>query len=198
MRRLQVIAACAGLAPLVTGVIPARADSGLTRAIDPAKSKAQFSIRHVFVEHVTGTVPIASGSVTLSAGSTVPTGITAVLDATRISSGDPDRDGSLESPDYFDTKNFPTWTFVSSKIAVTGPATFVVDGTLRIHGVTQPERLDVTVSGTTAQPVYHATGAIDRHAFGMKGTRLDPAIGDEASVTLDVSLKAPSEPPGRP
>jgi polyisoprenoid-binding protein YceI len=121
----------------------------------------------------------------------IPAAVTAVLDATRISSGDPDRDGSLESPDYFDAKRFPTWTFASSKISLTGPATFVMEGTLTIHGVTQPERLDVTVGGSAVAPLYHATGGIDRHAFGMKGTRLDPAIGDQADVTLDISLAAP-------
>jgi polyisoprenoid-binding protein YceI len=191
--RPWVIVACAFLAlPALVAVRgPVQADSAASRAIDPAKSQAQFSIRHIFVEHVTGTVPILTGSVTLPAGSKIPAAVTAVLDATKIKSGDPDRDGSLESPDYFDTKTFPTWTFASTKIEATGPATFVVEGTLTIHGVTQPERLDVTVAGTAAQPRYHATGSIDRHAFGMKGTRLDPAIGDQADVTLDISLSAP-------
>lgn len=191
LRAIAICTALAFLAPLVMRAGPAGADAALPRAIDPAKSKAQFSIRHIFVEHVTGTVPIVRGSVSLVPGSTIPAAVTAVLDATRISSGDPDRDGSLESPDYFDAKNFPTWTFTSSKIEATGAAAFVVDGTLTIHGVTQPERLAVTVGGTAAQPLYHATGAIDRHAFGMKGTRLDPAIGDQAEVTLDISLAAP-------
>jgi polyisoprenoid-binding protein YceI len=190
MRASQALSVFAFAACLTRGA-PVHADSALPRAIDPAKSKAQFSIRHIFVEHVTGSVPIASGAVTLAPGSTIPAGVSAVLDATRISSGDPDRDGSLESPDYFDTKKFPTWTFASSKIEATGPASFVVDGTLTIHGVTQPERLEVSVSGTPARPQYHAVGSIDRHAFGMKGTRLDPAIGDQADVTLDISLMAP-------
>ena len=37
--------------------------------------------------------------------------------------------------------------------------------------------------------VYHAVGHIDRHAFGMKGMRLDPVIGEIVDVTLDVALK---------
>lgn len=48
-----------------------------------------------------------------------------------------------------------------------------MDGMLTIHGVTRPEHLDVTITGTAAEPIYHAAGNIDRHAFGMKGTRLD-------------------------
>jgi polyisoprenoid-binding protein YceI len=159
------------------------------REIDAAKSSAQFSIEHIFVERVTGTVPILSGSVTVPPGASLPTGVTAVLDATRISSGDRDRDRSLESPDYFDTKNFPTWTFTSTKVVSTGPAACGIDGTLTLHGVSVAQHLDVTIRGDEAHPVYHAVGRINRHAFGMKGARLDPVIGDAADVTLDIILK---------
>jgi polyisoprenoid-binding protein YceI len=60
---------------------------------------------------------------------------------------------------------------------------------LTIHGVTQPERLNVTASGSPAHPVYHATAQIDRHAFGMAVTRLDPTIGSNVDVTLDIVLQ---------
>lgn len=159
------------------------------REIDPAKSVAQFSIEHIFVDRVTGTVPVLSGSITMQGGSAIPVSVSAVLDPTRMNSGDPDRDSSLESPDYFDTKLFPTWTFVSTKIVLSGSATFGMDGMLTMHGVTQPEHLDVTVRGDVAHPAYHAVGHIDRHAFSMKGARLDPVIGNAADITLDISLK---------
>ena len=110
------------------------------------------------------------------------------LDAAHVDSGDRDRDASLESSDYFDTQKFPEWTFASTKITPTGPAAFGLDGTLTIHGVAQPEHLDVTVTGDAKSPQYHATGRIDRHAFGMKGARLDPVIGKDADVTLDIVL----------
>jgi polyisoprenoid-binding protein YceI len=64
-----------------------------------------------------------------------------------------------------------------------------MDGTLTVHGVSQPEHLDVTVRGDASHPFYHATGQIDRRAFGMKGTRLDLAIGSAADISLDVTLK---------
>ncbi len=160
-----------------------------TRAIDVSRSKATFDVTHVFVEHVSGTVPIASGMVVLTGGSLIPLSATAVLDATRIASGDPDRDVSLRSPDFFDTKRFPTWTFASTRIVQKSDAAFEMDGDLTIHGVTQPERLDVSVTGDAADPSYHATARIDRRAFGMSTTRLDPAIGGVVEATLDVRLR---------
>jgi polyisoprenoid-binding protein YceI len=164
----------------------ALADSTDQRSIDPTRLTAQFSIEHIFVEHVTGTVPIVSGSVTLEAGSLIPTSATALLDASKLLTGDPDRDASLGSADYFDTRKFPTWVFASTAIQPLGPAAFGTDGLLTIHGVTQPEHLDVSVHAQGDALVYHAVGHIDRHAFGMRGTRLDPVIGDAADVTLDI------------
>jgi polyisoprenoid-binding protein YceI len=160
-----------------------------TRAVDVAKSTAKFSISHIWVERVTGTVPIVDGSVTLVSGSMIPTSANAVLDATKISTDEPDRNRALESPDFFDAQQFPRWTFASTKIVATGPDAFEMDGDLTMHGVTQPEQLNVTVMGTAAHPVYHAIARIDRHAFGMPLTRLDPTIGGIVDVTLDVALK---------
>jgi polyisoprenoid-binding protein YceI len=171
------------LASALPAILPA------PRAIDTARSTAKFSVSHIWVEHVTGTVPILSGSLTLMPGSMIPQSATVVLDATRISTGEPDRDQSLESPDFFDAKKFPTWTFVSTKIVPKGFNAFQMEGDLTLHGVTRPESLNVTLSGTPDRPSYRATAQIDRRAFGMAVTRLDPTIGSTAQITLDVILK---------
>ncbi|HVN69296.1 MAG TPA: YceI family protein [Candidatus Binatia bacterium] len=171
------------LACALAGAAPA------PRAIDAWRSSAQFSVSHVWVERVKGTVPILSGSVELAPGSEIPTSAAAVLDATRIKTDEPDRDRALESPDFFDVKNFPTWTFASTKIVPKNETAFEMDGDLTIHGVTQPEVLNVTVGGTPEHPEYRATAEIDRHAFKMSVTRLDPTIGDTVDIALDIVLR---------
>ena len=159
------------------------------RAIDTAHSRASFSVQHIWVERVTGSVPILSGTVTLAGGSRIPTSVQAVLDATRIETGEPDRDRSLESADFFDAQRYPQWAFTSTHVLPHGNDAFLMDGELTIHGVTQPERMNVTIGGGSADPIYHATAQIDRHAFGMTTTRLDPTIGTSVDVTLDIALK---------
>jgi len=159
------------------------------RAIDPAQSRAQFSVSHIWVEHVTGTIPIVDGSVTLAPGSLVPIAATATFDPARVSTGEPDRDRSLASPDFFDAQKYPRWTFASTNVISKGSDAFEMDGDLTIHGVTKPVRLDGSVRGTTAHPAYRATGEIDRHQFGMAVTRLDPTIGTTVDLTIDVTLK---------
>jgi len=168
---------------------PALAGASAVREIDPAASKALFTVTHVFVEHVTGTVPILDGSIVLAAGSTIPISVTARLDPRGIKTGEDDRDGTLQTADWFDTQKFGVWTFTSTSVTSTGTDRCRIDGLLTIHGVARPERLDVTVGGTPAHPRYHAVATIDRHAFGMNVTRLDPAIGDTVDVVLDVALR---------
>ncbi len=158
-------------------------------AIDAAKSKATFSVQHIFVEHVTGSVPILGGSVVLPPDSAIPVSLSADLDASKIASGDRDRDAALASSDFFDVKTDPEWTFVSTKITPVNATAFGVDGMLTMHGVSAPEHLDVTVRGDAAHHMYHAVGHVDRHAFHMTVTRLDPVIGNIVDVTLDVALK---------
>jgi polyisoprenoid-binding protein YceI len=158
-------------------------------AIDPAKSTVTFSVQHIFVERVNGSVPVLSGTIEVPGGSLVPTSVTAILDATKLKTGDPDRDGVMGTPDWFDTKKFPTWTFTSTKIAPAPGGGFTMDGVLTMHGVAQPEHLIVVLSGDAQHPVYHATGQIDRHAFGMTTTRLDPVIGGTIDVAMDIRVK---------
>ncbi len=159
------------------------------RALDVGRSKATFVVSHIFVAHVTGTIPILGGSVTLAAGSPIPVSARAILDAREVNTGDPDQSACIRSPDYFDVARFPEMTFRSTTIEPEGPAAFGMDGLLTIHGVSRPEHLDVTIGGDAAHPTYHAVGHIDRHAFGMKGARLDPTIGAVVDVTLDIVLK---------
>lgn len=159
---------------------------GVLLAIDPAHSSAQFAVEHIFVEHVTGTVPIVRGSIDLPVGSDVPANVSAQLDATRLHTDDSDRDAALTGGDWFDTKTYPTWTFQSTKI-IPAPGGFTMTGNLTIHGVTQSETLAVASVGTAEHPHYHATCRIDRHAFGMKIVRMDPVIGNPVDVTLDIT-----------
>jgi polyisoprenoid-binding protein YceI len=161
---------------------------GALLAIDPVKSSVQFTVKHIFVDTVTGTVPIVSGTVDVADGTAIPTLVEATLDPTRFKTDEPDRDAAMQTPQWFDTKRFPVWTFVSTSILPTAKG-FTMIGNLTIHGVTQPETLDVVLAGPPVQREYRATGHINRHAFGMQKAPLDPVIGEMVDVTIDVVTK---------
>ncbi len=175
---------------LVAGLLaaPVSASAETVLAIAPARSHATFAVQHLFVQRVTGSVPIASGSAAFAGGAAVPSRVQAILDPKHVHTDDADRDDDLQGPDWFDVARFPTWTFVSTAIAAT-VAGFTMQGTLTVHGVGQAVTLEVTTVHGLPHPAYHATGKVDRHGFGMRITPLDGTIGGQLDLTLDVAFQ---------
>ncbi len=53
----------------------------------------------------------------------------------------------LMGTSFFDAKSFPSITFTSTKVDITGANTAKVTGDLTLHGVTKPVTLDATFNG---------------------------------------------------
>jgi polyisoprenoid-binding protein YceI len=187
--RARILAASLAALIALTGTGAARAADDVSRSIDALKSKATFSVEHIFVDRVTGTVAIAGGTIVTAPNSVVPLSLSAQLTPSEVHTNEADRDDALKSPDFFDAKTYPAWAFVSTKITPVTATSFGVDGTLTIRGIAQPEHLDVTARGDASHPAYHAVGRVDRKAFHMPVTRLDPVIGTMVDVTLDIVTK---------
>ncbi len=59
------------------------------------------------------------------------------------------RDDHLRRADFFDVAKYPTMTFVSKKVTVSGPDKLKVTGDFTLHGVTKEVVLDL--EGPTAE-----------------------------------------------
>ena len=172
-----------------------------TWRIDPGHSTAEFSVRHLIVTNVKGTVPIKSGSVQTNAGSAVPISVSATLDVSALDTKNGDRDSDLRSPRWFDVAQYPTIVFTSTKISGTGDA-FTIVGDLTIHGVTKSVTLEAKALGSMTDARgnqhigYEATTSFDRRDFGMtymgqNGGALIAGTG--VSITIDVeAISRPS------
>ena len=78
----------------------------------------------------------------------VTTGVLAVnIQAASVDTGSGFKDSKLKSDDFFAVDQNPLITFKSTKIVQSGPNTFEVDGDFTIRGVSNPEKLMLTVSG---------------------------------------------------
>jgi polyisoprenoid-binding protein YceI len=185
VRMLAVPVLCAALA------FPAAAAD---YALDPAHTQAQFTVVHLAISHVSGQIPLISGTMSTNAGG-VPEQITATLSVKDLDTHDADRDRDLRSPDWFDVAKFPTMTFVARKVDGT-PKQFTVTGDLTFHGVTKPVVLAATETGRMTDGRgrthigYTVTTTIDRREWGLNWGKTTPGgaliAGDDVTISLNV------------
>ena len=105
--------------------------------------------------------------------------------------GIPELDKHLKGEDFFDTAKYPTATFVSDRVTMTGKDTAMVDGMLTLHGVTKPVKLKVKLNKAGMSQVsnkmtagFSATATLKRSDFGIKAYL--PGLGDEVKLTIEV------------
>ena len=94
---------------------------------------------------------------------------------------------------FFDTAQYPTATFKSNKVEVTGKTTAKVSGLLTLHGISKPVNLVVSLNQSGINPItdnltagFAAVTTIKRSDFNM--TTLLPGLGDD--VLLDIQAEA--------
>ena len=140
--------------------------------IDTAHSTVEFVAKHLMVTKVRGRFADFSGTVTIAE---VPeeSHVEVTMDAASVSTGNPDRDAHLRSPDFFDVETFPTLGFRSTEVAHDGGDSWKVRGDLTLHGVTKPVVLNVEFSGASPTPWgtkaigFAAWTEVDREEWGL-------------------------------
>jgi polyisoprenoid-binding protein YceI len=128
----------------------------------------------------------------------VTTGVLDIkIQAASVNTGSGMKDGKLKSKDFFDVEQDPMITFHSDKIVQTGPTTFDIPGTFTIRGVSKPETLTFTGSGTkgSGSGEIKGTMAFDRKDYGMNKGIPFIKIADRVEVTVDLKAKRVSGPP---
>jgi polyisoprenoid-binding protein YceI len=107
-----------------------------------------------------------------------------------IDTGNPKLNEHLLSKAFFDVAQFPTATFVSDKVNLTGKDTAKVTGVLTLHGVSKPVTLNVKLNKIGTNPItekkaigFSATTELKRSDFGME--TLLPALGNEIKLNIE-------------
>jgi polyisoprenoid-binding protein YceI len=138
--------------------------------IDSSHSRIGFSARHAMVTKVRGSFNEFTGSATVADG---VASINIEIDAASVDTRSADRDGHLQSPDFFDVAAFPKITFVSTSIKDAGADKLSVEGNLTIKGETKAITIDFDYSGTATDPYgnvrfgFEGAAEINRKDYGL-------------------------------
>jgi polyisoprenoid-binding protein YceI len=90
------------------------------------------------------------------------------IQAASVDTGSGLKNGKLKSDDFFDVERNPLITFKSTKFVEIGPNTYEVDGDFTIRGVSNPEKLTLTVSGRgTGSGEVKGVMVFNRKDYGM-------------------------------
>ena len=162
--------------------------------IEPLESKINF--------HVNASVKIAGkfDKWDASLKFTSPDETTGVLEITiqadSVDTGSGMKNGKLKGKDFFDVEHSPVITFKSTKIVKTGHETYEVDGDFTIRGISNPEKLTLTISGKgTGSGEIKGSMVFNRKDYGMKGGIPFIKIADHVDVNFHLKGRRVSGPP---
>ena len=161
-----------------------------TWQVDPVHSTVGFSVKHMVVANFRG--GFGTFSVTLD-----ETGLRGTVDVASIGVSEPNLNGHLLSPDFFDAERNPQLSFTSTAIRVEGDK-LDIDGELTIKGTTRPVKIAGTVTGPvaglgdTTRLGLELETVVDRTVFGLDWNAPLPtggfAVGNDVKLVAELEL----------
>ena len=159
-----------------------------TWTADAVHSDVSFKVRHMAVGKAKGTFELKSATLVVGENGIADASVTAVIDATSVSTKHEQRDAHVKSPDFLDIENHPTLTFVSTGVKNIDGEEFVLVGDLTIRTTTQQVELAVEYLGETVDAYGHtragfsASTSISRKSYGVS---FEAAFGAGNAVVAD-------------
>lgn len=163
--------------------------------LDPSHTSIVWSANHFGFSNPNGKFATVEGMLTLDEAKPENSKVSVTITTGSTLSGVPKLDEHMKTADFFDTAKFPTATFVSNKVDVTGKDTAKVHGDLTLRGVTKPVVLDVKLNKIGEHPMskkktvgFSASTVVKRSDFGMAFGI--PAVSDEVKIAIETEANA--------
>ncbi|MCA9920160.1 MAG: polyisoprenoid-binding protein [Anaerolineales bacterium] len=170
----------------------------MTWQIDSSHSHINFTARHMMISKVRGAFENFSGTVNFDEENPTNTTVNIEVDLSSINTRDEQRDGHLQSPDFFDVATYPTMTFVSTRVEQVDANNGRLYGQLTIKDVTKEVALDVEYAGVAKSPWgtesagFSASGSINRKDWGLTWNQTletgGVLVGDKINIEIELEL----------
>lgn len=170
-----------------------------TWQIDPAHSRAMFTVKHLGIANIRGDFGAVTGTIEYDGKDVTKAKVNASIDVNSITTRVVPRDEHIKTDDFLDAKNHPTMRFVSTSITSKGGGKYAMTGNLTIRGTTKSVTFDLDEvsaplvrKGEADRVGASASGWINRKDFGVKYHTVleNGALGvdDRLFISLDVEL----------
>ncbi|MDZ4774772.1 MAG: YceI family protein [Planctomycetota bacterium] len=158
--------------------------------VDVVHSSILFKCKHADTSWAFGRFDDFGGTLTFDSAKPENSKIEITIQAKSVNTNSKDRDQHLQSPDFFDVKQFPTATFKSKSVAKKGDKMFAVTGDLMFHGVTKSVSIDMEHTGSNEHPMmgkiigFYGTLTLKRSDYGISYGQ--DVLGDEVTLMLSI------------
>tara|TARA_B100001179_G_scaffold195790_1_gene154172 strand:- start:104 stop:691 length:588 start_codon:yes stop_codon:yes gene_type:complete len=168
-----------------------------TYVFDASHTAVEFQIDHFGFSSPTGKWMSVDGTLTLDEEDPAASSVSLTIDVAEVVTGVPDLDAHLKKEDFFYVDEYPTATFESESVELTGEDTAEVTGMLTLRGVTKPVTLDVKLNKIGENMMgkktagFSATTTLLRSDFNMD--TYAPGLSDEVTLMIETEANLQSE-----
>ncbi|MBC7510867.1 MAG: YceI family protein [Ferruginibacter sp.] len=172
--------------------------SHTTWIIDTMHSDVQFKIKHLVISNVTGSFKKFEGKIVTREESFNNAKVNFTIDVKSIDTNQAQRDGHLQSGDFFAADLYPQITFESTSFTNVGGSDYKMNGNLTLRGVTKPVELNVEYGGSEdnghgiLKHGFEVTGIVNRKEFGMAWNKLTDTgglgLGEDIKLIANIQV----------
>jgi polyisoprenoid-binding protein YceI len=166
-----------------------------TYTIDGAHSSANFSVRHMGISTVHGRFTDVSGTILFDEKNPQNSSVNAVIKSASVNTDNATRDKHLNTPDFFDTAQYPEIKFQSTAIKPVGGDEYVAVGNLTIRDVTKQVEIPFTLAqgkGVKGELRLGAEGTltVNRYDYHVSYDPTGLGVGKDVKIELSVEAAA--------
>lgn len=162
--------------------------------LDPTHSEIGFKVKHLMINNVKGHFKSFSSEVEAPNDDFKDAKIEFSADLSSIDTGNEQRDGHLQTADFFNAEKHPKLIFIGKKFDGS-----TLEGDLSIAGIVKPVKLNVEFGGIAKDPWgntkagFTVTGKINRKDWGINwNAALETGgflVSDEVVLTAEVQYQ---------
>jgi polyisoprenoid-binding protein YceI len=165
--------------------------------IDSSHSQITFSVRHMMISNAHGRFENFTGEVNFNEADPMKSSVSVEIDTTSVNTRDAQRDGHLKSPDFFNSAEFPTATFKSTRVEKIDDTHGKIIGNLTIRGVSHEVTLATEYAGQSkmwgkTSAGFSASTRINRKDFGLNWNQVLESggilVGDDVNISIELEI----------